>query len=164
MSIGSSIAGFLYYNFPPAKIFMGDTGSLTIGLIMSVLTIKFIELRGMIEVQVILHSVPAITFAILIVPLFDTLRIFFVRLSRKRSPFNPDKNHLHHKIVDLGYNHIHSSIIFLGVNIAMILLALILQFYNLNVNYIMLIIFVVAGILSQLPYLLGKHKDRVEAA
>jgi UDP-GlcNAc:undecaprenyl-phosphate/decaprenyl-phosphate GlcNAc-1-phosphate transferase len=163
-SIGSSIVAFIYYNFPPARIFMGDTGSLTIGLILSVLTIKFIELRGIIEGQVILHSVPAITFAILIVPLFDTLRIFFVRLSRKRSPFNPDKNHLHHKIVDLGFNHIHSSIIFVGVNLLIILLAFILQFYNMNVNYIMLIIFVVAGILSQLPYLLGKYKNRVKAA
>ena len=91
LSIGSSIAGFLYYNSTPARIFMGDTGSYTIGLIMSVLTIKFIELRGVTGGHLILHSVPAITFAILIVPLFDTLRIFFVRILRKRSPFNRTK-------------------------------------------------------------------------
>jgi UDP-N-acetylmuramyl pentapeptide phosphotransferase/UDP-N-acetylglucosamine-1-phosphate transferase len=158
LSIGSSIIGFIYYNFPPAKIFMGDTGSLTIGLIMSVLTIKFIELNGHGTGNFIIDSIPAITLAILIVPLFDTLRIFFVRLLRKRSPFNPDKNHLHHKIVDLGFNHISSSIILLGVNIIIIIMAFTLQIYKLNVNYIMLIVFIIAGALSQLPYILSRRK------
>ena len=55
LSMGSSIVVFLYYNYSPAKIFMGDTGSLTIGLILSVLTIKFIELRGVVETQTVLH-------------------------------------------------------------------------------------------------------------
>ena len=157
-SIGSSLVGFIYYNFPPARIFMGDTGSLTIGLIMSALTIKFIEINGAGQGQYIIGAIPAVASAILIVPLIDTLRIFFVRISRKRSPFNPDKNHIHHKMVNLGFNHVYSSLILVCVNIIIIILAFIMQLYKVNVNIILLVIFVFGGLLSQIPYFIEKKK------
>lgn len=104
-SLAGGLLAFLIYNFSPAKIFMGDTGSLIIGTVISILAIKFINVAGDPQSPVPLNSSPAIAFALLIVPLFDTLRVFTLRILDRRSPFSPDRNHVHHYLLDLGYNH-----------------------------------------------------------
>ena len=104
-SLAGSILGFLIYNFSPAKIFMGDTGSLLLGLINSILVIKFINIAGAADAAVPLHASPAIGFAILMIPLFDTLRVFGLRILDRRSPFSPDRIHIHHFLLDLGFSH-----------------------------------------------------------
>lgn len=157
-SIGCSVIGFVYYNYPPARIFMGDTGSLTIGLVMSVLTIRFIELNANGTGPYIVHAVPAVAFALLIVPLFDTLRVIFIRLLKKRSPFKPDKNHVHHKIVALGFNHINATLVLLAANILIVSIALIMQYFKADVNFVMIVVFVLAGFLSQVPYFVKRKK------
>lgn len=96
LSLAGSLVGFLIYNFNPARIFMGDTGSLLIGLINSILVIKFINVASDPTSAVPLNAAPAIGFAILIVPLFDTLRVVSLRIINRRSPFCPDRNHIHH--------------------------------------------------------------------
>lgn len=105
LSLAGSIAGFLIYNFSPAKIFMGDTGSLLLGLINSILVIKFINIAGTPSSPIHINASPAIGFAILIIPLFDTLRVFTLRILDRRSPFSPDRNHVHHFLLDLGLSH-----------------------------------------------------------
>ena len=120
-----SIFGFLRYNITPAKIFMGDTGSLFIGLISVVLAIKLIELTktstpGIPPVA----ATPALTVAILIVPVFDTIRIFFIRILNGISPFKADRNHIHHRILRLGYTHFQTTIILSAFNLLCIVLAL----------------------------------------
>ncbi len=106
--LGFSFAGcliaFLFYNFYPARIFMGDTGSLMIGLINSILVIKFIQTAATYTVYPI-TSAPAIGFGILILPLMDTLRVFGLRLIHRRSPFSPDRNHVHHLLLNKGLTH-----------------------------------------------------------
>lgn len=106
--LGFSFAGcliaFLFYNFYPARIFMGDTGSLMIGLINSILVIKFIQTAPTYTVYPI-TSAPAIGFGILILPLMDTLRVFGLRLIHRRSPFSPDRNHVHHLLLNKGLTH-----------------------------------------------------------
>ncbi len=106
--LGFSFAGcliaFLFYNFYPARIFMGDTGSLMIGLINSILVIKFIQTAPTYTVYPI-TSAPAIGFGILILPLMDTLRVFGLRLIHRRSPFSPDRNHVHHLLLNKGLSH-----------------------------------------------------------
>ena len=102
-----SLLGFLYYNRSPAKIFMGDTGSLIVGIILSILAIKFIEMNRVLDRD---HphkvlSVPVVTLAILVIPLFDTLRVFTIRILQGRSPLSADRNHLHHLLLSLGFNH-----------------------------------------------------------
>jgi UDP-N-acetylmuramyl pentapeptide phosphotransferase/UDP-N-acetylglucosamine-1-phosphate transferase len=104
-SLAGSILGFLIYNFSPAKIFMGDTGSLLLGLINSILVIKFINIAGAPGAKVPIAASPAIGFAILIIPLFDTLRVFGLRILDRRSPFSPDRIHIHHYLLDLGFSH-----------------------------------------------------------
>ena len=101
--VASTIA-FLIFNFSPAKIFMGDTGSLLCGVVNAILAIHFIDAAGNFKIFVIPSS-PAIAFGILIMPLLDTLRVFFIRVVHGRSPFYPDRNHLHHILLDRGLGH-----------------------------------------------------------
>ncbi|GGE44193.1 UDP-N-acetylmuramyl pentapeptide phosphotransferase/UDP-N-acetylglucosamine-1-phosphate transferase [Pedobacter psychrotolerans] len=103
-ALAGAIAGFLKYNWFPAKIFMGDTGALIIGLTTAALAIKFIELNKFTGTNTpAFYSAPAIAVSILIVPIFDSLRIFTVRILKKRSPFLGDRNHIHHRLEDLGF-------------------------------------------------------------
>lgn len=128
LSLTGSLIGFLIYNFSPAKIFMGDTGSLMIGLLNSIFVIKFISIAANPASAYPIQAAPAIGFAILIVPLFDTLRVVSIRIMNRRSPFSPDRNHIHHFLLDLGFKH--SKIVFtclLG-NVAFIALAYFLRF------------------------------------
>ncbi len=117
-----SLIGFLWFNWSPAKIFMGDTGSLILGLILSILAIKFIEMNRVMEREAPYKvlSVPVITMAILIIPLFDTVRVFMIRILEGRSPFKPDRNHIHHILTDLGLNHAQSTLMIASFNISMI--------------------------------------------
>jgi len=126
-SMAGSLIGFLVYNFSPAKIFMGDTGSLLIGLVNSILVIKFINIAGNPTSLVFFPSAPAIGFAILIVPLFDTLRVFSLRLLDKRSPFSADRTHVHHFLLDLGLTHRTITLSCVATNIAFIAMAFFLR-------------------------------------
>jgi UDP-N-acetylmuramyl pentapeptide phosphotransferase/UDP-N-acetylglucosamine-1-phosphate transferase len=122
-SLAGSTLAFLIYNFSPAKIFMGDTGSLLLGLINSILVIKFINIAGSPVSTFPIEAAPAIGFAVLMIPLFDTLRIFAIRILDRRSPFSPDRNHVHHFLLDMGLNHKMVTITCVLANIAFIGLA-----------------------------------------
>ena len=106
-SLAGALAAFLIFNFNPAKIFMGDTGSLILGLINAVLVIQFINSNAVVDNGAALQvkAGPAIGFAILFVPLFDTLRVFSLRILHGESPFTPDRNHIHHILLRLGLGH-----------------------------------------------------------
>jgi UDP-GlcNAc:undecaprenyl-phosphate/decaprenyl-phosphate GlcNAc-1-phosphate transferase len=119
-ALAGSIIAFLIYNFSPAKIFMGDTGSLLLGLINAILVIKFINVAGNPAVKLPLEASPALGFAILMIPLFDTLRVFTLRILNRRSPFSPDRIHVHHFLLDLGFNHRMVTFTCVAVNIAFI--------------------------------------------
>ncbi|MGI8581065.1 MAG: MraY family glycosyltransferase [Chitinophagaceae bacterium] len=123
LSLAGSLIAFLIYNFSPAKIFMGDTGSLIIGLLNSIFAIKFIAIAANPQASLPLLSSPAIAFAILIVPLFDTLRIFSLRIFYRRAPFSPDRNHIHHFLLDLGLSQRLITVVCVSANIVFICLA-----------------------------------------
>jgi UDP-N-acetylmuramyl pentapeptide phosphotransferase/UDP-N-acetylglucosamine-1-phosphate transferase len=104
--------GFLRFNLSPAKIFMGDTGSLLIGLISAVMALKFIELNKFVDSKSsVIYCAPALAFAVLIGPIFDTLRVFTLRIAKGDSPFKADRNHMHHRILILGFSHIQTTVI-----------------------------------------------------
>jgi UDP-N-acetylmuramyl pentapeptide phosphotransferase/UDP-N-acetylglucosamine-1-phosphate transferase len=127
LALAGSIIAFLIYNFSPAKIFMGDTGSLLIGLINAILVIKFINIAGNPAVKFPLEASPAIGFAILMIPLFDTLRVFAIRIFDRRSPFSPDRTHVHHFLLDLGFSHRLVTFTCVSVNMLFIALAYFLR-------------------------------------
>jgi UDP-N-acetylmuramyl pentapeptide phosphotransferase/UDP-N-acetylglucosamine-1-phosphate transferase len=129
-SLSGALIAFLKFNFTPARIFMGDTGSLLLGTVCSILSIRFIEMNHQIQSSsgLSLSAAPAIAVSILILPLYDTLRVFVRRIAQGRSPFHPDKNHIHHLLLDAGFNHLQSTALLIGVNILFILTAVMLNY------------------------------------
>lgn len=97
----SSLLAFWIYNRPPARIFMGDGGSLTIGFIIACCAVRAcnmpIEPAGVIN--------PVFILCILAYPSIDTLRVFMVRILAGKSPFSADRNHIHHLLIDKDFNH-----------------------------------------------------------
>lgn len=128
-SVLGSLLAFLYYNRTPAKIFMGDTGSLIVGIVLSILAIKFIEMNRVIPLDGPnkIRGIPVVTMGILIIPLFDTLRVFTNRILQGKSPLNPDRNHLHHLLIDIGFSHVRATVILISFNLMIIGLTLWLQ-------------------------------------
>jgi UDP-GlcNAc:undecaprenyl-phosphate GlcNAc-1-phosphate transferase len=142
LAMVGAIIGFLRFNITPAKIFMGDTGSLLIGLITAVMALKFLEVNKMANgSSPQIYSVPALTFAILIGPIFDTIRVFIVRVSNGVSPFTADRNHIHHRMLRLGFNHLQTTLILASINIISIATVLLFKNYG-NSTLIVLIVLV----------------------
>jgi UDP-N-acetylmuramyl pentapeptide phosphotransferase/UDP-N-acetylglucosamine-1-phosphate transferase len=115
-----SLMSFLPFNLSEKKkIFMGDTGSLFIGFVLSLFIIHVFS-QGMpvlIQDGISIDQTPFIAFSIIFIPLFDTVRVMFVRLSRKKGIFSPDRSHIHHILVDRGLTHKSSAIIIGGLNL-----------------------------------------------
>ena len=128
-SLAGAVVAFLKYNFTPAQIFMGDTGALLIGLVCSILTIKFIEFNKLLPDlnPYKLNAIPAIAIGILILPLFDTLRVFVTRAIKGRSPLSPDRTHIHHLLIDSGLSHTQATFILVAVNLIFIFLVFYFQ-------------------------------------
>lgn len=139
VALAGSLVAFLIYNFNPAKIFMGDTGSLLIGLLNSIFVIKFISIASNPSFGLPLPSAPALGFALLIVPLYDTLRVVTHRIINRRSPFKPDRNHIHHFLLDMGLSHKMVVFTCVTANVAFILLAYFLRFTGTSILMLTLI-------------------------
>jgi UDP-GlcNAc:undecaprenyl-phosphate GlcNAc-1-phosphate transferase len=122
-SMAGSLIAFSMFNYSPARIFMGDSGSLLLGLVNSILVIKFITSADSALINFPLQSSAAIGFSVLIVPLLDTLRVFSIRIAKGRSPFSPDRNHIHHLLLDRGLNHRHVTFTCVGLNLSFITMA-----------------------------------------
>jgi len=148
------LLGFLRYNFHRATIFMGDTGSLVCGFIVSVLTIQFIEM-GLKVGQPFGSSAPSVAVGILFVPLFDTLRVFIVRMMAGRSPFSPDKNHIHHRILAMGFQQISTVMLLALLNMVVILF--VINFAALGNT---ILIAALAGFSVLLSIFLGVYRSR----
>lgn len=101
LSLAGACLGFLPYNHAPARIFLGDTGSLAIGMVLAGIGILSLYHEGR-QAAGPLLSVPLILFGL---PLFDTLRVMVQRTLRGRSIFEADKNHVHHRLLEMGMDH-----------------------------------------------------------
>ncbi len=119
-----AVLAFLRYNFTPARIFMGDTGSLLIGIVSSILIIRFIDADYHLpdEHPFKFSAAPAVAVGIMILPLFDTMRVFVTRLIRGGSPFKPDRRHIHHLLIDFGLTHMQATGLLVLVNVVFITL------------------------------------------
>lgn len=133
LSLAGGLLGFLYFNITPAKIFMGDSGSLVLGYVASIFSLKFLSLESLLHVRVgafNLNYASGIVLAILIIPIFDTLRVFTLRILKNKSPFTADANHLHHRLLFIGLSHIQATFILGLCNLLFILLALSMQDFS----------------------------------
>jgi len=159
-ALAGSLVAFLKYNITPAKIFMGDTGALLLGLVCSILTIQFIEIHNeLTDRTYAFDAAPSMAIAILILPLFDTLRVFTIRLLKGKSPFHPDRNHIHHMMIDSGLSHTQASIFLIVVNFIFILIAISLQ--GLGNLSLLIVILLLAILLSYILHRISARKQKM---
>jgi UDP-GlcNAc:undecaprenyl-phosphate/decaprenyl-phosphate GlcNAc-1-phosphate transferase len=146
---GSCLAFFVFNVFGHRnKIFMGDTGSLLLGTMIFVLAIKFNEFNASYTGAFAIKSAPAVLLGCMAYPLFDVLRIFFLRVFiLKRSPFIADKNHIHHRLLALGLSHLQATLVILFTNALFIIISIFLQKY-LEIHTICFIILGICLLLS----------------
>jgi len=159
MAIIGSLLAFLWFNVYGStnKIFLGDTGSLILGLLIAVLVIQYNEFALTTTPQEISFS-PVFSLAILATPLADMIRVFTIRIYKGKSPFAPDMNHIHHRLLKLGFSHFNSTLIIVFTNGFIITLAFAFRF--LNKHALMALLIVVIFLLLQLPDLFLKRKRK----
>lgn len=149
-SLSGALIGFLAFNMYPAKIFMGDTGAMSIGFILGYLSLEFLILNHGLSAQPWhISNGEVLAVSILIIPIIDTLRVIVIRLKNGDSPFKADRSHIHHEILGLGISHLHSAFILWLVNIFMIGAAYITM--PLDINIQMMVIIAIG--LSFLPFI-----------
>jgi UDP-N-acetylmuramyl pentapeptide phosphotransferase/UDP-N-acetylglucosamine-1-phosphate transferase len=157
--LAGSLLGFLHFNFSPAKIFMGDSGSLTIGLIISILAIQLIEFDRVSMISPLREiTKPVMVIAIIIYPLVDTLRIFIVRALNGVSPFSADRNHIHHRLQDIGLTHRKTSSVLYVCSILVILMAILTK--DLQPTFALLAVVGFAILLCLIPFYFFKTKEQ----
>lgn len=103
-ALAGALFAFLYFNFNPAKIFMGDTGSLVLGFVIAVLCIRLMQINVIIPNPIVLNA-PVFVLGVVFIPVFDTIRVFAVRIWKGKSPFEADKTHIHHLLTNQGFSH-----------------------------------------------------------
>lgn len=130
VALAGGVVGFLRFNIHKAMVFMGDTGSLVSGFIVAILAIQFIEMNAV-------GSAPAMSLGILFVPLFDTVRIFSKRIVNGKSPFAPDKNHVHHILLRNGFNQIGTICLLAAINL---LVTLVMAYCSDMGNWVLILI------------------------
>jgi UDP-N-acetylmuramyl pentapeptide phosphotransferase/UDP-N-acetylglucosamine-1-phosphate transferase len=170
--LGAVIPFFLYNAFGVTnKIFMGDTGSLILGFAMTVLVFRFNELNSLSYIKPHFVAGPSFSFAVIFIPMFDTLRVFIIRIYRGGSPFKADRRHIHHVLLDLGFSHLRSTLILVIFNIAIIAYAYFFNFLGNSTLFFSLIFigtamsFLAMWILrKRLPLLKKQSEDSIKAS
>jgi UDP-N-acetylmuramyl pentapeptide phosphotransferase/UDP-N-acetylglucosamine-1-phosphate transferase len=157
--LGALVPFFIYNVFVKrCKIFMGDAGALVLGGILTALIISFNEANISSTGPCHIINVPMVSICILILPVFDTIRVFTIRIIQKKSPFLPDKNHLHHMFLDLGYSHKQSTGILMVINLIYIVAGLLLQ--NVSKLFFFSVILLSCILWSECLRLLVKKRKR----
>jgi len=142
------LLGFLKFNYHPASIFMGDTGSLFLGFFLASMALNIFD-SGHGHVNLLLPII------ILAVPIGDTIVAFLRRLIRGRHPFKPDKDHLHHRLIYLGLTHLQAVLIICMAATLYTVVALLITFNVLTIGYglfLLALVFSTLG-LKRLGYL-----------
>lgn len=131
-AMAGGVLAFLIYNWEPSEIFMGDTGAMAIGMLLAVLTIRFMNLNDALAFDhpAKFSATIATASCFIITPLCDTLRIIILRVSKGKSPFSPDKSHIHHAIMRLGMTHAKTATILVTVNLVYIAFAFVFKEYS----------------------------------
>lgn len=130
ISLAGAIGGFLIFNISPAKIFMGDSGSLMIGFFAAIMGVHFVNIAESKPINLgfsTISSSVGLILSVLIIPIFDTARVFTLRIINNSSPFKADRNHLHHRLLAIGLSHFQVTASLAAITIGFIVTALLLQ-------------------------------------
>lgn len=121
------LTGFLRFNKTPAKIFMGDTGAMLIGFLVSLFSIRLLNESQSASSVVTTPQIVNIVAALLFIPVYDTVRVFTLRIAFSKPPFKADRNHIHHRLIDLGLSHMQATGLLIAINLLLIIVALCMQ-------------------------------------
>lgn len=156
-TLAGALLGFLIFNAHPARIFMGDSGSLIIGAILSVLAMRVVD-HDISRLPDWLRTVPTPLFAMSVIayPLVDTFRVFIVRIAHGTSPFHADRNHIHHRLMALGLGHRGTVLVLYSYAIVIILLSLVTR--DVLPNKGLLLLGGSAFLLAAVPFLIPLRK------
>lgn len=147
------IIPFLRLNFSSHnKIFMGDTGSMIVGFLIAIFSIRFIN-STIYDINSSFNgSAPIVALAVVFFPLLDTLRIFMIRIFiHKKSPFEADKNHLHHRFLQLGFSHPQTTFSILMINAVIVIVMILLK--DINIHFQLISLLAIGVLLFSLPFL-----------
>ncbi|HEY0299607.1 MAG TPA: MraY family glycosyltransferase [Arachidicoccus sp.] len=162
-SLAGAALGFLKFNINPAKIFMGDTGSLIFGFMVSVLSIAFVARMNAHSESVFISRVfsangsLSVALAAIIVPVYDIFRVFSTRIARGYSPFHPDRTHIHHVLLDAGFNANQVALALFSTTFLFIGAAMGMSILQIDSN---ISIFVIVFIASVLVLLARKARNK----
>jgi len=131
-AMSGGILAFLVFNWDPSEIFMGDTGAMVIGMLLAICVIHFMNVNDALPESHFAKFGATISTGVcfIIIPLFDTLRIVILRISKGQSPLTPDKSHIHHAIMRLGMTHAQTAIILSSVSLTYIVGAILFREYG----------------------------------
>jgi len=148
IALTGSLSAFFYFNVfgRKNKIFMGDTGSLITGFIISLIAIRFNETTGDPASASFIQAAPAVAIGIIMIPLFDTLRVMATRMIHITSPFLPDKTHIHHYLLQLGFTHFQTTLILVGTSLVFIMISSLLS--NRSVLLLLLVLMTTGFLLT----------------
>ena len=154
-----ALVAFFYFNVfgRKYKIFMGDTGALLLGYLMSVMAVEFNEFNTSFSGDMAIPSTPAIAVGVLMIPVFDTIRVSLTRLLKGKSPFLADKTHIHHYLLSLGCSHFTATIILFLTGLGFVFLSFLLS--GLSSLYLLLILLCIASALSFITIYFAKKKQ-----
>jgi UDP-GlcNAc:undecaprenyl-phosphate GlcNAc-1-phosphate transferase len=161
-TLSGALIGFLKFNTFPARIFMGDTGSLVVGMILSVLAINCIKYGLVTETHSLPHIGPLLAISLLAIPLFDSLRVFVVRAIKRTGTLTAARDHVHHALIDLGAGHKYTSLLLYMVAVIIILFTYFLLIFNINVNVSIAILAVFSYLLLLIPFYMIKSNNKLK--
>jgi UDP-GlcNAc:undecaprenyl-phosphate GlcNAc-1-phosphate transferase len=133
-----TLTGFLFFNFSPAKIYLGDSGSMIIGFIAAMFSFRLLELER--EMSAYVPGNKVYLLALFMVPLYDAVRVVFVRLLDRKSPFIRDQNHIHYRLRLLGWSDVHIVLSLSAYTILMVLLTIAFQGLSESLQVLILIL------------------------
>ena len=160
LAFSGTLLAFLLYNLHPAKIFMGDSGAYIIGFTMGTLSIELVNGISQNSIEILgltLNSAYGIVVALLFLPVFDTIRVFTLRICNKKHPFKGDSNHLHHRLIKLGLTHSQIAATFVVTTLALTLCSILL--HNFNPAIQVLILLAIVLLLNTTSFYLLKSKS-----
>ncbi len=159
--VGSLTVFFIYNVFGrKSKIFMGDSGSLLLGYMITLYVFEFCEMNAFHRVpqEYNLTAAPAIAISLLVVPLFDTLRVIATRIKKGTSPFSPDKNHIHHLLLRTGLKHRSVTYVLITITILFFIIAILAK--NWSNGSLVLLVFILACILTYILWRIVDLKNK----
>lgn len=145
-SAAGSLLAFMFFNVfaKKNKIFMGDTGSTILGALLAILVINICEAEPLYNQDFIIVSPASFMLSLLVIPVFDTIRVLFARVFRGQPMFSADNSHMHHWLLKFGFTHMHVSIIMVLLTFLSVGINLWLQGMN---EHVLFILTVLIGIL-----------------